>query len=636
MGKGSRTRNERAENALLKANDRKPVKNAKRKNGMPTWVGTTIVIALAVVLVALVVVTALSSAGVFGRMRKVATSANYEITGPMMSYLISSECQSTLSMYNQYTSGSGAISIGAGEGGTALKSNESYTLDQLRKIIYSVKTDESGNTVTTTWFDHFAEIAVKDAKQILACCEAARGNLELDQEELDAIEQEISYIKMYASLYGLDTAAWLKMNYGEGVSENDIREMMKLTQLASKWSEHMSDQFYDGIKDEDVLKYYDEHKKDFDIFCDYMGYTFTSSFVPSTKENADEKATENAELAAKYKAEQERFAAYMEDLATATNKEEFTEKLKTHLLAEEKIKMADEKKKAVEDLTAEEIADCDNKANAAVLKATYNNVKDTDGSSDLDKWLFESDTEGEGEDKVETYKRKPNDVKKIESKSDVVTEGDNAYAKVSSSYSAYIYIDGMHRDNGFLHSVGHILFKSETYDGLTSSEKLTGKYKELADRLFERNKDNADYKLTAYAMAGELLDMMLEEGKITEVTEGDKKYYKVDEDAFKEYGELYTGDSNVFYDDVAAGQMVEEFENWLFDNAREQDEISYPEPVKTLYGYHIMMYRGNKVEAWKQSIKKTIQSEKQTKYLEDVQTEFPVTVDESQLRFIVA
>ena len=96
-----------------------------------------------------------------------------------------------------------------------------------------------------------------------------------------------------------------------------------------------------------------------------------------------------------------------------------------------------------------------------------------------------------------------------------------------------------------------------------------------------------------------------------------------------------TEDSNVFYDDVPVGQMVEEFENWLFDTARVEGEISYPEPIKTPYGYHIMLYRGNEVEAWKSEIKNTIAGESQTAYLEGLQETYPVELRSKNLRFIV-
>ena len=50
-------------------------------------------------------------------------------------------------------------------------------------------------------------------------------------------------------------------------------------------------------------------------------------------------------------------------------------------------------------------------------------------------------------------------------------------------------------------------------------------------------------------------------------------------------------DSNVFYDDVTRGQMVEAFDAWLYDGDRIQDEISGA-AVQTSYGYHIMFYNG--------------------------------------------
>ncbi|MBE6703130.1 MAG: hypothetical protein E7585_06940 [Ruminococcaceae bacterium] len=634
MGKGNRTRNERAESALVVASNRN---DNKKKKGMPTWAGTAILVAVLAVLILVTTLTALSASGVFGRMRKTAVSENYEITVPMMSYLVSTEYQNLISMYNQYTSGSGSISIGAGEGGTALKSNGSYTLNDLREIPYTAVTDEKGKTVmTSSWFDYFAATAEKDALQILACCEAARGKMELSQEDIDNIQLELETLEMYANLYGTTTKGYLRTLYGEGVRLKDVRKMMELTQLAARWSERKADEFLQAVQDGDIDAYYEEHKDEFDLYCDYMGYTFTTTFNPSTKTEDEEKRLENEDLAQKYKDEQGRFAGYVEELIAATNKEDFTATLKAQLLAEEKIKMAKEKEKEVSELTDEEVAECDKKANIALLTATFENIKDNDKSGDLDTWLFESKTEGEGDDKVTTFLRKENDVKKIESATDVDEEGDDAYAKVSSTYSAYIYLGGMHRNRSHLRSVGHILFKSETYDNLTSSEKLTGKAKELADRLFERNKNNPDYKLTAYAMAGELLDTLFEEGKITEITREDgSKYYKIDEAVFEEYGELYTEDGSVFYDDVPVGQMVEEFEDWLFDASRVEGEISYPEPIKTTYGYHIMYYRGNEVEAWKSEIKNTIADESQAAYLNGLQEAYPVELRSKNLRFIV-
>jgi hypothetical protein len=180
-------------------------------------------------------------------------------------------------------------------------------------------------------------------------------------------------------------------------------------------------------------------------------------------------------------------------------------------------------------------------------------------------------------------------------------------------------------------SVGHILFKSKTFDGLTSTAKLTGVTKEVADRVLAR-----DGVLTAYAMAGELLDMMLAEGKITEETRQDgSKYYKMDKAVFEEYGNLYTEDSGIFYDNVYKGQMVKEYEDWLFDAVRVEGEISYPEPVKTDYGYHIMYYVGNEIEGWKSDIRVDLSDADNTAYLEGIQTAHPVTFNRDLYRYIV-
>ena len=624
MGKGNRTKNERASAALAQVT---PRKTAKQKN-MPTWVGTLIVVAVLVALVLVVTLCVLSSRGTFNRMRTIAETEHFEVSVPMMSYLISTEYQNVMSMYNQYTSGSGSISIGAGDGGTALKSNETHTLSELDGILYSSVPGADGNPVEKSWFDYFAEMAEKDVMRILACCEAARaGDVELSDSELDAIEAELDTLDTYAATYGYTTNGYISMMYGQGVIKKDVRKMMRLTQLASKWSTQKSGELYDAVTDARAEEYYNANKAKFDVYCDYMGYTFETVFTPST--NASQAETENATAAELYKDEQERFAGYVTELMAATTQSEFTGKLKACLLAEEIIAAEKKKGSALTDL---EKADCDAKANEKLLAATFNNAAEDEAKdSDVDDWLFKSETTGEGDAKVKTYLRKAGDKEKFEDKVDVVTEGDNKYKKVTSTYGVYFFIGGMHRNTELVRDVGHILFKSDTYDKMTSTDSLSGKVKELADRVLKR-----DGKISAYAMAGELLDTLFAEGKITSATRADGSvYYKIDEAVFEEYGAVYTEDSNVMYDGVYTGQMVAEFENWLFDATRMEGEISYPEAIKTTYGYHIMFYTGRENERWKGDIRTTISGEEHTAYLEELQTTHAATFHRDHYRHIV-
>ena len=64
------------------------------------------------------------------------------------------------------------------------------------------------------------------------------------------------------------------------------------------------------------------------------------------------------------------------------------------------------------------------------------------------------------------------------------------------------------------------------------------------------------------------------------------------EDSFGELANQYSADtgSNTtggLYEDVAPGQMVAEFNDWIFDDARKPGDTDI---VKTSYGYHVMYY----------------------------------------------
>ena len=63
------------------------------------------------------------------------------------------------------------------------------------------------------------------------------------------------------------------------------------------------------------------------------------------------------------------------------------------------------------------------------------------------------------------------------------------------------------------------------------------------------------------------------------------------EEAFAKMAKDYTADSNGdkggLYENVTKGQMVTEFDNWIFDNSRQPGDYGL---VKTTHGYHIMYF----------------------------------------------
>lgn len=604
MGKGNRQRNERAQNALATATPRK----ASSKKSMPTWVGTVIVLTLVVALVAFAVITALNSRGTFNRMRTIVKTDHFEVTVPMMSYMVYNQYQTYVAQIQSY--GSGNISIKGDSTGDALN-----TSTDLRDQTYSAKEGED----VVTWFDHFANQAESNVKQVLACCEAAyAAGIELSDDDYATIEAELATFETYAAQTGYSTEAYIGLMYGDGVRMKDVKKMMELTQLATKWTEIKSQEFFDSVTLDQINAYYNENKDTYDVFCDVIGYAFTATFTPD--EN-DDKET-NDKLMAEYNADRDRFKSYLERMNKATNRQELEGAILNCLQDEQEYQFLKEKEEGYT-LTDEDRTSISAAANTLFENVYLENVAKGDFSdthSDLDTWLFESKTE----DEKTVYQRKAGETKELNDDNDVKTDSEveeENYVAVSSTYGFYIFVDGMHRD--FSPSVGHILFKNDTYDGLASSSKLTGVVKTLADRLFEKNKDVANYVLTADAMAAELVEVMKEEGKITEATRADgSTYYTISQQVFESYGESYTEDSNVFYEGVARGVMVAPFEDWAYDSKRQVGEIS-SEGIETDYGYHIMFYEGI---AWESGIRNTLSNEKNNAYLESIQEGISFTV----------
>ncbi len=135
------------------------------------------------------------------------------------------------------------------------------------------------------------------------------------------------------------------------------------------------------------------------------------------------------------------------------------------------------------------------------------------------------------------------------------------------SLSAYFVTEAAHREDYKLRNVGHILFKVDTT-------------KDTDPAVSYKTKDEA--KAAAEALLEQIKAACGEDGTISK-------------EKFEEFG-AKTHDSNVFYDDVNKGDMVEAFEEWLFA-ATTVGEIGL---VETSYGWHIMYYGGESEEvAWR-------------------------------------
>ena len=304
MGKGNRTRNERAGATLATAGAQR---TRNQKKPMPTWAGTAIVLGVLLVLVLFTTFCVLSSRGTFLRARTVMETENFEINGAMMSYMVHTEYQNRLSMYGSAIGGSTGINIKDDSTGDALGSSKG-----LRAQAYRRQTDADGNEVVVTWFDYFAGLAEQSARQVLACCEMAKYyGLELDDADREAIQSELNMIEYYAAIYGYTTSGYLGAMYGQGVALKDVQAMMELTKLASKFATLRSEELHNAVTDDRIYDYYLEHKGELDKYVDYTGYTFTTKLEVDKDGNATQEALD------KYAAEQAKFAERVAKLKEA-------------------------------------------------------------------------------------------------------------------------------------------------------------------------------------------------------------------------------------------------------------------------------------------------------------------------------
>ena len=562
MGKGNRTKNEKAASVL--ASSAKKKRSAK-KGQMPTWVGTLILVSVLAVIVAFAVVSVLAQRGVFLRHKLIAETEHFEVTVPMASYMVYTEYQNFVNQYQE----SGWLSYIKGTGGNGLN-----TSLPLREQIYSQPTAEKPDTAYMTWFDYFATSATKSIAQVLVLCEQAHAlGITLDEADLQSIETTMQTLELYALYSGYELNAYIPMMYGNGVRDRDVRDMMELTTLATKMTNLKMDELRGGATDVRVNMYYEKNKADLDVYVDYISYTFVTKF-DAKDGTTDEIKQENATAWEKYSKDMERYNAIVKELEGCTTAKEFCDKLEAFL--------AKSKDEGGEGMTATE-------AFLAQSGAHHFDYKKDDGAdSAINDYLFStkdpvSANSAKALTEVNTGREVEPDIDEEGNETETVT-----YSDATSTYTAIFVLSPVHRDEAKLQNVGHILFKTETYKDLKDTTKLSGKAKDLAQRLLDKG-----LTISAENMAKELLLLMKEEGAITEKTAADGKttYQVIDKDKFEAYGKDYTEDGNVFYEEVARGDMVAEFEEWLYNPNRQQGEIS-DGGIKTTYGYHVMFYNG--------------------------------------------
>jgi len=104
-------------------------------------------------------------------------------------------------------------------------------------------------------------------------------------------------------------------------------------------------------------------------------------------------------------------------------------------------------------------------------------------------------------------------------------------------------------------------------------------------------------------------------------------------EAFAELAKTYSEDSGSvstggLYENIGEGDMVTEFNDWIFDAARKTGDTGI---VKTDYGYHVMFFEKVGLAAWENQVNAKLKQDAYTKDYEALKVSHPITIEEEKL-----
>lgn len=354
----------------------------------------SLLIALCVILVAALVIglnvyNTLGTNGTLLRSKTAAESENFEVSGTMMAYFYSSN-YSTYASYLSYLGVDPNVSL---------------------------KAQPCSYVENGTWFDYFVAIAKEYVTELLAICEAANAAgltiADVDQTEIDAT---VDAMKTMAEAYGYSLNQYLTVSMGTGMNEQDIRDCLELTALATLYSNQFTDSLTYTADEKEA--YYAEHTADFEG-VDYLVFTVNAFDYMETDVNGNPVGdTTTASASAKEAAEK---------IAAASSEDEFKSLVREYLTAN-----TDSDEAAVE----EKVEACYQRH---VLAASISAVSD---------WAFSAsagDTHMTG------------------------VEGD-------TSFGVYYLVKPSYRDETANRNVRHILFSNEQYTDSAKAEEVLAEW----------------------------------------------------------------------------------------------------------------------------------------------------------------
>lgn len=456
---------------------------------------------------------------------------------------------------------------------------------------------------TPTWTDYFEHASIENIKYVKgACKEAEKLGLELTDADKAEVESTMQQYRDYANSAGGENStyslsAWLKQNYGSGMTEKLFEKILLEQQLASLLQTTKTDEYKASYSEKQVNKEYNENAADYGVIT-FRNYAVKAEKVKTTDEEGNESSevTEATMKAAK---------ATAEKIAAASTEEAF----KT--LASEAAKAAGEEdyKAILTDDTATLGKDI-----------SYETASQSVYDEDFLEWAFDENTAI-----GTTY----------------VVENED------SGYDVYMMVEPLHKAAAYeTYDSRHILinFTEEEEEDIELEEDADAA-DEDADVAEDETTEAEETETTAPAKE-EVKVETLDTSKYSDVTidlgvdaetakdkaaykeaqEILEKYLKGDhtEEAFAELANEYSADtgSNTnggHYEGTTVGSFVAPYENWCLADGRKPGDVGIVEYEGSNYsGYHVLYFVGTNTVTWDDAVRTALAQEELSEYIEEI------------------
>ena len=408
-------------------------------------------------------------------------------------------------------------------------SQNSAYLQYIMDINKPLNEQVANSETGATWADNFLDQAKESIKSTYALYDMAmKEGHKLTEDEQKNVDNTIATRTLYAAYYGYNSLdAWLRATYGNGAGETSYRNYLEISALASSYLTAHSDSL--EFSADDLLDFQAETPYRYNSYTYASYYLSAASFREGgTKDDKGNTIYTDEEKAAAIKAAEE--AANTLAAGTYADLEAFDAAIKLLPINKNNVSAASTKN---EDKLYDEI------------------------TSTFQDWMV-GKVEAETEDADPTFvTRQEGDITVIKSSSG------SGETEVINGY--YVIRYGSVNTNEFaMKNIRHILVKFE--GGKTDSSTGVTTY-------------SAEEKAKAEAEAEKLL---------AEWEKGDKSENSFAELAKKESDD--NKDAGGLYEDVYPGQMVDSFNDWCFDEARQVGDYGI---VETEYGFHLMFFVGD-------------------------------------------